>query len=502
LVAIIYFVTAAEETTKPSFSPEILYKQTIAAWQKQRRKGSPFSWDIWKNFAKTVTSKYETIIGADGEKAAASKEAGLPNAVEIVGAIEEGILKIEQFVFEQEQSGAPPNQVDDEARDSALVILYTEYGRLLWYSSEIPHPPSSWDHPHPSHRCWGLAKDPQTLLIGAPERINEYRRHRKKVAEHDHPLLVKLFGPLCRDNAENAIRNALSMDETHEEAIELLQEITSSGDANAQQTRKPKEFVAEIFDAFADTFDEQLTKKLEYRVPQIIGDKVGKILKSSGKKVQVRNVLDAGCGTGLAGRELRTVLNNQHVDDKPITLVGVDASPKMLEIAGRCTSKQGCGLPTSSSQDDDDSDPLLYDALVDLDLEEMTIENTLLQVPTNDLPKGSRFDLIVAADVFVYFGSLDAVLEVFSRIHAPGGLLIFTCERDTQEASSNDLGYRLTSTGRFAHTKEHVVGAAQAAGYSLVDYSEIVPRLEKEKPVDGHLFVFSRTGEYRNEGEL
>ena len=92
----------------------------------------------------------------------------------------------------------------------------------------------------------------------------------------------------------------------------------------------------------------------------------------------------------------------------------------MLEIAGRCTSKQGCGLPTSSSQDDDDSDPLLYDALVDLDLEEMTIENTLLKVPTNDLPKGSRFDLIVAADVFVYFGSLDAVLEVFSRIHAPG----------------------------------------------------------------------------------
>ena len=44
---------------------------------------------------------------------------------------------------------------------------------------------------------------------------------------------------------------------------------------------------------------------------------------------EFENVLDAGCGTGLAGRFLNPLVQN--------VMVGVDASQKMLDIAEKCT---------------------------------------------------------------------------------------------------------------------------------------------------------------------
>jgi len=508
LLATASTVGAAEEKL---FSPEKLYKQTIETWQQKYSRRSPTSWEVWKEFATTITAKYESIIGKDGDyDATTATHPNGPSAVDIVGAMEEGILTIERFVFQQQEQESSGNIADDDARDASLAVLYTEYGRLLLYSSEttITSIDNSATHSGSSrhHRCHELSKDPHTLLIGAPERLNEY--HKKQLNDDDvddQDLLASLFGSLCRDNAENALRNAISLDASCDEAKKLLDGIittSSSGD-----TRKPKEFVAELFDSFADIFDEKLTKTLDYRVPQIIGSKVAELLLERPKTVLFRNVLDAGCGTGLAGRELRNAIDNESNTngDERIVLVGVDASPKMLEIAGHCTNSKGCGLPTTASAstttdnhpNNNDSRPL-YNALIDLDLEEMTLENTLQVAATTTTQQqdqdNSSFDLIVAADVFVYFGSLETILEVFSGLQNTrdgGSILVFTCERTTPEEAP--LGYRLLSTGRFAHTRDHAVNAASACGYSLVDYSEIVPRTEKGVAVDGHLFVFEHT---------
>lgn len=380
-------------------------------------------------------------------------------------------MTIERIVFQQQQSSGKPD--DDEARDSALAVLYTEYGRLLLHSAE----PSS----DKTHLCFELAKDPHTLLIGAPERLTEYNQKQKISMEDEMTLINSLFGPLCKDNAENALRNALSLDATCEAADQLLEKITGMNSKDSVHARKPKEFVAELFDSFAETFDEKLTKTLDYRVPQIIGSKVAEILDND-ENIDIHNVLDAGCGTGLAGRELRKEIDNE-ASGKRITLVGVDASTKMLDIAEKCTSTKGCGLPLSPADDLKGNDePKLYDALLDLDLEEMILDNTLME-------KGAAFELIVAADVFVYFGSLERMMRVLSKLSANKGLLIFTCERATVEEAP--LGFRLLPTGRFAHTKDHAIQAASSAGYSLADYQQIVPRTEKGVAVDGHLFVFS-----------
>ena len=53
----------------------------------------------------------------------------------------------------------------------------------------------------------------------------------------------------------------------------------------------------------------------------------------------------------------------------------------------------------------------------------------------------------------------------------------------------------LTPSGRYAHTKQYVVDVASAVGFTLLEYDEIVPRMEGSQPVQGHLFVFSRRRE-------
>lgn len=158
----------------------------------------------------------------------------------------------------------------------------------------------------------------------------------------------------------------------------------------------------------------------------------------------------------------------------------------MLDIAQKCTITSGCGLEVDGNES---SEPL-YDGLFAMDLEEMTLSNTLQAVqqsaPSKDVT--TAFDLVVAADVLVYFGRLDDILQTFASVSSPNGHLIFSCER----ASDGDapLGFRLLPSGRFAHTKAHAMEAAQKAGYELVDYQEIVPRMEKGEEVQGHLFSF------------
>ena len=103
---------------------------------------------------------------------------------------------------------------------------------------------------------------------------------------------------MCKENAENALRNSLTLEATNVIAEKLLEEVTGQG--NSVHKRQPKEFVAELFDSFADTFDEKLDS-LEYRVPSIIGNMVKKL------ETKFSAVLDAGCGTGLVGRFVKSI---------------------------------------------------------------------------------------------------------------------------------------------------------------------------------------------------
>jgi predicted TPR repeat methyltransferase len=84
--------------------------------------------------------------------------------------------------------------------------------------------------------------------------------------------------------------------------------------------RASDDYVAEVFDAFADSFDQRLGA-LEYRAPALIASALRQRL---GDPPALLDVLDAGCGTGLCANGLLPYARR---------LVGVDLSASMLSRA-------------------------------------------------------------------------------------------------------------------------------------------------------------------------
>lgn len=439
-------VTVLSTSSNHGETPEAIFRRTVAQWRSgNSARTETYNYSPWNSFTEELLERFESAAGAD-------KEA---DRLELVGAVEEGILMIEKTTR---------YEGDNVNRDAALSTLYAGYGQILLNLTP--------------NECHALALDPHTLLIGA-----------ETVKKASSPSVH-----LCIENAENALRNAATLDATNADAQELLHQVTNSEEG--VHTRKPKEFVAELFDSFADTFDDKLVKGLGYKVPQFVGNTAKELLLEK-KDSHYEAVLDAGCGTGLAGRFLSPLLKSREQDGKGGVLIGVDASQKMLDIAAKCTVTSGCGLKV----DDRDGGHPLYDGLLVLDLEEMTHGNTLRQVVGDDNKEVPivGFDLIVAADVLVYFGNLENLLMTFATVSTDdGAALVFTCERATDEEAP--LGWRLLPSGRFAHTKQHAVEAAAKVGYELVKYEEIVPRTEKGEEVKGHLFGFVLTNKKTAQG--
>lgn len=134
----------------------------------------------------------------------------------------------------------------------------------------------------------------------------------------------------------------------------------------------------------------------------------------------------------------------------------------MLDIAAQCTTHVGCGV--EQPVDDGAAERPLYDGLRALDLETMTLAQA------HGTGDGHAFDLIVAADVLVYFGVLGPLFLNFAQLSAQGATLIFSCERTTADEAPED-GWRLLPSGRFAHTKGYVLAEAAAAGCAALGFA-------------------------------
>lgn len=263
---------------------------------------------------------------------------------------------------------------------------------------------------------------------------------------------------VCRTNARNALLRSLELmpSERAEHALASLDAATGASGAAAGGRDAPKRaspaFVEALFDDFAPSFDDKLSE-LEYRVPEIIGAEAERLVARRGRALG--SALDAGCGTGLLGPRIRSIVEG--------ALVGADISRKMTERAAQLG---------------------VYDRLVVGDL--------------LDLGRHERrpFELIAAADVLVYFGDIGALLQVFASLLAAGGRIVFSCEALEQAGSAEAAGgWRMTASGRYAHSMRYVTEAAHAAGLSVESHRRIVPRMEKGQAVAGHLFVLARAGD-------
>jgi predicted TPR repeat methyltransferase len=207
----------------------------------------------------------------------------------------------------------------------------------------------------------------------------------------------------------------------------------------------PPAYVRALFDHYASAFDKALTEGLGYQAPALLFAAVDKACKSTGRPARFGAMLDLGCGTGLAGGVFRPVVDR---------LVGVDLSPRMIEQARA---------------------KALYDRLEVLDV---------LQFLTEEAAQ-ANYELIVAADVFVYLPDLAPVAAAAARVLAPGGVFAFTVER--QPGDGVILGPAL----RYAHGADHVRTAIGSAGLKLLTLDETATRTEKSLPVPGFVVVAS-----------
>jgi predicted TPR repeat methyltransferase len=201
-------------------------------------------------------------------------------------------------------------------------------------------------------------------------------------------------------------------------------------------TSAPASHVARLFDGYADRFESHLVEGLQYRAPELIASC---LLKHAAPRAL--DILDLGCGTGLMGALLAT---------RKRAMVGVDLSGKMIAKA----KKKG-----------------IYDEL------------HVAEIVAFLTASHRRFDVVLAADVFIYLGDLSPVLPAVRRVLVASGLFAFSAERCAEGE------YTLNKSGRYSHSEDYIRRVASTAGFETLCAEAAILRHEKGTPVEGFIAV-------------
>jgi predicted TPR repeat methyltransferase len=246
-----------------------------------------------------------------------------------------------------------------------------------------------------------------------------------------------LYASGAADRALRMYQSGLALGSTNPELPHLAAAL-----AGDNPERPSDAYVAALFDRMADHFDETLVQRLHYRVPEQLTELLTGLLPAGARGDL--DILDAGCGTGLAGPLLRPLARR---------LIGLDLSPRMVDHA----RERG-----------------VYDEVVVGEITEALREQP------------ATWDVIIAADAIIYFGDLGELVSAAARALRAGGRLVFSLER------TDGRDYELRPSGRYAHSREYIAGLARAAGLDEEAFTETELRHEGSNRVAGYLAVFAR----------
>ena len=222
-------------------------------------------------------------------------------------------------------------------------------------------------------------------------------------ALHNLGVILKDQGKL--DEAATLYERVLALDPTHPSARHMLAALRGQTTEMA-----PAKYVKVLFDRYSSNYDHHLMEKLQYNTPALLRQALQSLLSHD---LHFQNAIDLGCGTGLAGTEFR---------EMAARLSGIDISPKMIEEAEKKD---------------------IYDVLVVGDIMEF-LNNT-----------SERYDLFIAADVFLYIGNLAPLFTSIRTRSSIGAYLVFSTE------SSHEKEYVLRQTGRYAHSRNYIQSLAK-----------------------------------------
>ena len=246
-----------------------------------------------------------------------------------------------------------------------------------------------------------------------------------------------------KTGAEWAYRKCLEKNPNHGMAKHLLAAMLGT-----TTDRAPDDYVRDLFDDYADNFEQELLNDLNYVVPDLIGKELRKLTKPLNRQ-KIRcfsSALDLGCGTGLVSEAIRGV----------VTMIdGVDLSEKMVKVA----------------------------------VEHQRYDNIYLHEMTGFLLHESvgkpKYDLIVCGDALVYLGNLRSVFKGVSKRLRRKGVFCFSVEK--LESGS----FSLCPTGRYAHSDRYIRDLSRTFGFELLAARDIVPRMDEALKIRGRLYLLS-----------
>ena len=195
----------------------------------------------------------------------------------------------------------------------------------------------------------------------------------------------------------------------------------------------PRRYVETLFDDYAGEFQQHLVEALAYSAHTTLCQPL--------RDAHYATVLDLGCGTGLCGELIRH--NAEAID-------GVDLSGAMLEQA-RISG--------------------VYRTLAHEDVQAY-LETTQ-----------EKYGLVLAADVFIYVGDLNAVFAGVRRVLATQGVFAFSVER------SSGAELELLPSLRYAHSEAYVRRLAAEHGLRVKEVTQAPIRKDQQKAIQG-LYVY------------
>ena len=262
------------------------------------------------------------------------------------------------------------------------------------------------------------SRQAQTLLA--------LNRHDDAFASYERALTLNPASSEIWSRYGEALRESMRLAEAaqaFEQAIahggdpELHGYLLASVGGAAMPPHAPKRYVQALFDGYADDFDQHLVGVLGYDAHRVLTRHLALLARGP-----FDSALDLGCGTGLCGP-----LVKPHVRH----LTGVDLSAAMLAKAGTLG---------------------VYSELVQGDL------------VSHLRATQRRYDLVLAADVFIYVGELDGVFSAVSDATLPGAVFCFSAEVPPTAAAPGRPKQGQPPRGAESDTQCANVGATYAPG--------------------------------------
>ena len=262
--------------------------------------------------------------------------------------------------------------------------------------------------------------------------------HQQPKHGHAHHNIATLYlSQQCPSLALTHFRKAHTLNPSNRTAEHFVASLEGK-----QEAAPPKGFVKDLFDFYAQSYDHHLKQSLNYQVPHEL-----RVLMAPYKPLGDTPWfgIDIGCGTGLCAPAFNDIVYR---------LVGIDLSPKMLNKARMLGA---------------------YHRLHEGDIVEQLAKHYL-----------NCANIVIAADVLVYFGQLTHLLAAVSHALKPGGYFVFSIEQLIEG------DWLLQPSGRYAHSRSYLEQVCAEVGLAPVDTRAVMLREHFGEPLNGLAMVFRK----------